>query len=96
MSTPRLPVATPEAPLAQHVAQAALAALQSKRLDEGDAMVRFLRALPSVGGEMDRLEAARLVEQHLAAGLGVCEAFRLAGLHVGRDARTIRRWVVGS
>jgi hypothetical protein len=56
------------------------------------AILQYLRAVPSIASEIDRLEAERHYRALRAGGIGSVEARRLAGERVHKDERTLQRW----
>jgi hypothetical protein len=90
MSEPRLPVAPRRAPSQRDVAEAALA-LQEWVADDF-AILEFLRTIPGIASEMDRLVAARHYRELREGGIGVVQAQRLVAGRVGVTERTLRSW----
>jgi hypothetical protein len=56
------------------------------------AMLQYLRSIPAIASEIDRLEAERHYRALRAGGIGSVEARRLAGERVQKDERTLQRW----
>lgn len=93
MSTARTPgPPRPRPPPPSAVARELLTLDDLQFLAPDLAILQYLRSIPSISSEIDRLEAERHYRSLRAGGIGSVEAQRLVAARVGVTDRTLRSW----
>lgn len=94
MSDPRPPgPLRPRPPPPSAVARELITLQEIEWLDPECAFLVYLRSIPAISGEIDRLMAERHYRELREGGaVGSTEARRVVAARVGRDERTLQRW----